>query len=308
MESAHNSTEVATLLYSECRALQFKARKWAEEQTSGDYRSISKGSGMEFDEARLYVPGDDSRRIDWKLTARKSSTYVKSFIEERDSAVSLLIDLSASTLLGSRITLLERVLEISAFLSSIALFNKDIISAILFDEKIRERIKPSKKATSIFHILHSIIDVTKDADLLIPRPNSGIEIVLEEACHFLKRKNLIFIISDFKFQPTFKSILSYLSQKHEVFAIWLQDDLKNLSSIARIAKVYNPETGEQVLCDFSSKATIKKIVEDRAKHEATIIDLFHSSGTRFIKVNEEDETKDVLSSFLMRESRAKRSR
>ena len=136
MSQQLNSSEVSSLLYAECRALQFKARKWAEEQTSGNYRSLSRGSGMEFDEARLYVPGDDSRRIDWKLTARKSSAYVKSFIEENDNAVSLLIDLSASTILGTRYSLLERILEVSAFLSSIALFNKDVISAILFGKKI----------------------------------------------------------------------------------------------------------------------------------------------------------------------------
>lgn len=308
MSQQFNSSEVATLLYSECRALQFRARKWAEEQTAGNYRSLSRGSGMEFDEARLYVPGDDSKRIDWKLTARKNSTYIKSFIEERDNAVSLLIDLSASTLLGSKVSLIERVLEASAFLSSIALFNKDIISAILFDQKIRERIKPSKKPTAIFRILHSIIEATKESELVSSKSSTGIETVIEEACHFLKRRNLIFIISDFKFPPTFKSILSYLSQKHEVFAIWLDDDITPLSTISRLVKVYNPETGQQVLCDLSSKNTVKKIMQDKIAHEKAIVGLFNSSGTRFVKINENDETKDALSSFLMRESRQRRFR
>lgn len=308
MSQLINSSELSSLLYGECRSLQFRAKKWAEEQTTGGYRSIAKGSGMEFDEARLYVPGDDSRRIDWKLTARKSSPYVKSFIEERDVSVSLLIDLSSSSLLGSKITLIERVLEVSAFLSSIALFNKDIISAFLFDHEIKSRIKPSKKPSSVFRILHSIIDEINTSSDRSQKSDFTLKNILDEVSSSLKRKSIIFLISDFKFPTNYHASLKFLAQKHELYSIWLNDSVEPLLNLGRLTKVYNPETGKEFVCDLSNKESINQIRNDRIAHETKLTNLFNSTGTRFTKIEENDETKDVLSAFLIREARKSRSR
>jgi uncharacterized protein (DUF58 family) len=303
-----NSSELAALLYGECRALQFRAKKWAEEQTSGGYRSIAKGSGMEFDEARLYVPGDDSRRIDWKLTARKSSTYVKSFIEERDVSVSLLIDISNSSLLGSRITLIERLLEVSAFLSSIALHNKDVISACIFDSIIRTRIKPSKSPSSVFRILFSIIDAINSSSTEISKHPFKIKNILDECSHSLKRRSIIFLISDFKYPTNYHSSLKFLSQKHELYAIWLADTIEPLLALGKLTKIYDPETGEESICDLSNKKVIEKLRHAHQEHQTKLTNLFNSSGTRFTKIEEADEARNVLTSFLLKESRKTRSR
>jgi uncharacterized protein (DUF58 family) len=293
--------EIRSLLYSECRALEFTARKWADARIAGAYKSIQKGSGIEFEEARLYSPGDDARRIDWKVSARKQQPYIKSFREDRDQSLFLIADVSPSSLLGINEPKINKIGEICAFLSSIAVFNQDAVGAISFYEDIVSYSPPKKGFSATLKLLHAIYKTAYELGLGNHRPSSStpsLHSTLVSASSILKRKSIIFIISDFTMPIDFGSSLQILAKKHDVYAIRLTDQLESQIPEKGVFSVVHPETKEQYLIDFSSKKTRTALLEQIEKHAKDLKNTFSRRGIPFLSLNNNDSIRSSLFTFF----------
>jgi uncharacterized protein (DUF58 family) len=291
--------EIRSLLYSECRALEFTARKWADARISGAYKSIQKGSGVEFEEARLYTPGDDARRIDWKVSARKQQPYIKSFREDRDQSLFLIADVSPSSLLGINEPKINKIGEICAFLSSIAVFNQDAVGAISFYEDIVSYSPAKKGFSATLKLLHAIYKTAYElGNHRAATSTPSLHSTLVSASSILKRKSIIFIISDFTMPIDFGSSLQILSKKHDVYAIRLNDALESQIPEKGVFSVLHPETKEQYLIDFSSKKTRTALLEQIETHATELKNTFSRRGIPFLSLNNNDSIRSSLFSFF----------
>jgi len=200
------------------KKLSILSEKLSHEFLSGSYKSVFKGLGLEFDEVRNYIESDDSRFIDWNVSARLSSPYVKVFKEEKEVNLHLVVDNSLSLQIGSQG---EKKSDVCNFLvslfSHLALNNSDKISSLFFDEEIYKLIKPAKGKKHVNYIIQQ----TLNRDL---RKGSNLALALKTTYEELKKRSIVIIISDFHSGNYYKE-LSLLAKKHDLMAIRINDSL-----------------------------------------------------------------------------------
>lgn len=173
------------------RRIEITANRSVDELFAGQYKSVFRGQGMEFSEVREYEPGDDIRLIDWNVTAREGKPYIKRFAEERELSIMFLIDVSASSVFGTDRSKWDTILEIAATLMFSALKNNDKVGLITFADKIEKYYAPRKGKGYILRMIR---------DLVAGKPikaASNIDLVLEYLLKVEKRRNIVFLVSDF---------------------------------------------------------------------------------------------------------------
>ena len=239
------------------RHIEIRTKGLVNDLFGGEYHSIFKGRGMTFSEVREYVSGDDIRMIDWNVTARNNTPYVKIFEEERELTVYLLVDVSQSGNFGTVNQFKsELAAEIAAVLGFSAIKNQDKVGLILFSDDIEKYIAPKKNKSHILRVIREV---------LFNKPTSsgtsiqaGIDFLLNVA----KRKSVVFLISDFLDKNYWKS-LKLANNKHDMIGIRISDPAEELIPNMGLIKIEDPETKEKVWVDISSK-------KDRVKHLSTI--------------------------------------
>ena len=240
------------------RQLEIRTRKAVNTVFSGSYHSIFKGRGMEFSEVREYLPGDDIRSIDWNVTARMGTPFIKKFAEERELTVMLLMDISASGDFGTKKKLKRELgAELASTLAFSAIKNNDRVGLILFTGEVEHYIPPKKGKS---HVLRLIRDV------LYYKPagtKTNISSALEYLLSVQKRSAIVFIISDF-IDDNYETPLKISSKKYDLIAIEIRDTFeKNIPSVGWL-RLFDPETGEEMVVDTSSKkfnASYRKYIE-----------------------------------------------
>lgn len=229
------------------KKLDIKTKYLVDGIITGNYNSIFKGQGIEFSEIREYKAGDDIRAIDWKVTARFNHPYIKEFIEERDLQVYFVIDLSGSGSFGTNISKKEKSIEIVASLMFAALRNNDGIGVFLITENV-EKFIPVRKGRK--HVLH-LLDI-----LSAFMPNSkktNLKKPLEQVSKTIKRKSIVFVISDFIDKSNYLKPLKILRKRHDVIALRIIDPReKEIPDIGMI-ELEDDESGEQILVDTSDE-------------------------------------------------------
>jgi len=227
------------------RQLQLQTRYPVEHLLAGEYRSVFKGRGMDFDEIRLYEKGDDVRTIDWNVTARTGKPHIKRYIEERELAVWMLVDVSASCRIGcGERTKWDVVHETMALLTLSAIRNNDRVGLILFSDRI-EHIDPPRKGRS--HALHLF------SDLLHVEPEgrrTDIRPAFDALAHLARKRSLVFLFSDFLFDVD-RDRLRRTGFRQDLIAIAVNDPQEIDPPVCGLVAVKDAETGEQRLCDFS---------------------------------------------------------
>lgn len=220
--------------------LSLFSKKITEGMLSGNYRSVFKGVGLEFDEVREYVPGDDVRSIDWNVTSRMAAPYSKTFREERELNVYFLIDVSPSIDSGvGRLSRREAAARIAALLAYSAVMNNDRIGAAFFSDRIEKWIPAVRGRNSVPQLVNHLLRLKatgSGSDL-----GSAVRIAYKE----MKRKGIVFIISDFKYQSGWKE-LTLLSKKHEVIAVRLADPSDEQIPAKGTVEYRDPESGKTV--------------------------------------------------------------
>jgi len=243
---------------------------------SGLHLSVFRGQGVEFTDIREYVPGDDIRSIDWKVTARSERPFVKEFREDRDQTFYIALDISGSGLFGSRVTRQRVMIQVLASLGFAALRNNDRVGLFLFSDRVEKFIPARRGRKHLISLLNAAISHTPES--------RGTDI--SGALHFLglalQRQSSIIILSDF-IAPPFEKEIQLLAGRHEVIAARVTDprelDLPDIGFI----ELEDPETGEQVLADTSDAAfreRYRDIAEIEEKHFSAVLAAARVPGIR----------------------------
>ena len=259
-------TELAEIL-QKVKNLEIKTKNIVEGMESGAYRSRFRGGGIEFSEVREYTPGDDARRVDWNVSARYNDLFVKEFVEEKELNVYVIMDLSSSNDFGFKKSKKELGFEISASLMFSALKNNDRVGMGLFTTRLEKFVPAKKGKKHMMEILKQLLDFTPE------NKNTDILKSLSELQKYLKRRSVIFVISDF-ISDSFEKPLKYLKLQHQVVLVNISDIRE--TKIPEIGHVYleDAESGEQILVNTSDKKFqeeyTKQIEQTRAENEYQI--------------------------------------
>jgi uncharacterized protein (DUF58 family) len=215
---------------------------------AGEYHSAFKGRGIEFEEVREYVPGDDVRAIDWNVTARMNAPYVKSYIEERELTVFLLVDVSSSGDFGTGDrTKIETAAEVCALLAFTAIKNNDKVGLILFSDDIDLYIPAKKGRRHVMRVIRELIFHKPQ------RSGTDIQKALDFFLKVQKKRSIAFAVSDF-FDTGFDSTLTIASRKHDLIALRMSDPREVRMPDLGIVEFSDIETGETVMVDTGRKA------------------------------------------------------
>jgi uncharacterized protein (DUF58 family) len=241
-----------TDLLKKVRQIDIVSRKVVDELLGGEYKSVFKGRGMEFDEVREYQPGDEVRTIDWNVTARTGKPFVKRYIEEREQALFFLIDMSASGTFGSAgKTKNEIAAELCGILAFSAIKNNDKVGLIIFTDEIELFIPPGKGQLHVLYIIREILSFQ-------PRYHgTNIACALDYLGKMVKKKCVTFLISDFQDSGYDKS-LKLAALHYDLIAITITDPRELDVPNAGLVELTDSETGEQILVDTASAAARKK--------------------------------------------------
>ncbi|MCE2506657.1 MAG: DUF58 domain-containing protein [Nitrosopumilaceae archaeon] len=232
-------------ILSQVKKLEFSTRHLVDGLFSGNYNSIFKGQGIEFSEIRDYRAGDDVRAIDWKVTARFNSPFIKEFIEERDLHVYFVIDMSGSGSFGTNISKKNKSLEIIASLMFAALRNNDKIGSFLITESVEKFIPARIGRKHLLYSLGAIVSFTPSS------VQTNLENALIHISKTIKRKSIIFVVSDFIDETKFLKPLKILRKKHDVIALKISDQRELKIPDVGLIELEDEETGEQILVDTS---------------------------------------------------------
>ena len=210
-------------LLKKVRKIEIKTRALSHQIFAGEYHSAFKGRGMAFSEVREYQYGDDVRNMDWNVTARLRSPYVKVFEEERELTVVLLIDVSRSGLFGTAgMTKNDLIAEISAVLSFSAIINNDKVGALFFSDKVEKFIPPKKGRSHLLHIIREIIELKPESD------RTDIGVALRYLTNAIKKKCTAFLLSDMldvdsDGAPRYEDALKVAANRHDLSVITVYD-------------------------------------------------------------------------------------
>jgi uncharacterized protein (DUF58 family) len=264
--------------------IRILTNRLVDDRLSGDYHSTFKGQGVEFDEVRPYVAGDDVRSIDWNVTARTGVPFIKRFSEERELTILFMVDVSGSQSYGSvSRSKAELAAEVTSLLALTAIRNQDKIGLILFSDKIVKYLPPRKGRQSVMRLVREVLAAEDDA-------TGGTDIV--GALKFLnavqKKKSVVFLVSDFLIGAQSESaekILRVTSRHHDIIALPVSDPAESELPDVGLAELEDPETGELVLVDTSSRK-VREFFRKKAEEENASLDKFlKRTGIDHIRVS-----------------------
>ena len=276
------------------RKLEIRTRHFAETAFAGQYHSVFKGRGMNFDEFREYDFGDEVRSIDWNVTARMGHPYVRKYVEERELTVMLLIDVSASGSYGS-ISASKRELaaEVACALAFCASRNNDKVGLILFTDRVELYIAPVKGRSQILRILREILYFEPHGRKTDLRPP------VDYLNRVTTRRAVVFILSDFHAE-NFEKPLTVCSRRHDVIAVPIEDrgelSLPNVGWI----RVENPETGAVFEIDSSDQGVRSQFAQIAAKERLDRDALFRRKNIDSIPLRTDKDYFPILRSFFIR--------
>lgn len=247
------------------RRIEISTRGLVNEVFSGEYHSVFKGRGMNFAEVREYHYGDDIRSIDWNVTARTGSPFVKIFEEERELTVMLVVDVSASGDFGTQERLKGEVaVEICALLAFSAIKNNDKVGLIIFSDHVEKFVPPRKGRRHVLRVLR---------ELLFHRPTGkGTDITqaLDYLNHVQRKKAVTFLVSDFR-DEGFEKALAVAGRRHDLIAVRMSDVREEALPPIGLLELEDPETGERVVVN-TSNPRFREAFEERSQRSRTSLD------------------------------------
>jgi uncharacterized protein (DUF58 family) len=272
------SNLTANDLLKKVRKIEIKTRTLSHQIFAGEYHSAFKGRGMVFSEVREYQYGDDVRNMDWNVTARLRTPYVKVFEEERELTVVLLVDVSRSRLFGTTGASRKDVLaEIAAVLAFSALINNDKVGALFFSDKVEKFIPPKKGRTHLLHIIREIIEFEPTTD------GTDISEALRYLTNAIKKKCTAFLLSDMldvdkDGNPNYEEALKVVVNRHDLSVIEVYDPRERCLPSVGMIHIKDSETGDSAWVNTSSKKM-------RLAYEEWFRNVERSAGRLFMKYN-----------------------
>ena len=281
-------------LIAKIRRIDITTRKLVTDGFAGEYQSVFKGRGMEFDEVRQYHPGDDVRMIDWNVTARTGEAYIKSYIEERELTVMLVVDASRSGDFGTRSRFKrELAAELAAVLAFSATTNNDRVGLLVFTDRV-ELLVPSRKGRS--HVLRMV------RDLLVFEPDgtgTDVRLALETVSLLLKRRSIVFLISDFLTAPeSYRQAMQLTARRHDLAAFDLQDPMEREMPDVGIILLEDAETGDRRWVDTGNRAWRREFSDRVVRLEEDKQEIFAGAGVDRVSVTTDGDYVPALAAFF----------
>ena len=280
-----------------------------DDQLAGDYHSTFKGQGVEFDEVRPYMAGDDVRTIDWNVTAKTGEPYIKRYSEERELTILFLVDVSGSQGYGSvRRSKMELAAEVTALLALTAIRNQDKIGLVLFSDRIVKYIPPRKGRDSVMRLVREVLAAEDGAA-------GGTDIA--EALKFLngvqKRRAVVFLVSDFLLsgergawngeREGYERLLRAAARHHDMVCVPVSDPAEAELPDVGLVELEDPETGELALVDTSSRAVRRQFAEQAAAEREELRRFFLRNGIDTLSVSTDRPYIDAVRGLFKRRAR-----
>ena len=280
------------------KRIEIATRGLVNEVFSGEYHSVFKGQGMEFAEVREYQFGDDIRNIDWNVTARSDHTYVKVFDEERELTVMLMVDVSSSGNFGTTSQMKGEVAaELCAVLAFSAIKNNDKVGLMIFYDKIEKFIPPRKGKQHVLRVIREILYFKPEDS------RTNLNVALEYLIRVIKRKSIVFLISDFLTED-YEKALQVANKKHDIIAIDIIDPREVELPSVGLLELEDAETGETVMVDTSNPAIRGSFYSQSKEERETREKFFKSIGVDNININTDRSYVEPITKFFR--MRAKR--
>lgn len=286
-------------LIRKIRQIEIHTRHLVNDSFAGEYHAIFKGRGMEFDEVRPYQFGDDVRSIDWNVTARMGEPFVKRYVEERELTVILLVDASGSGDFGT-VHRFKRELaaELAAVLSFAATTNNDKVGLLIFTDQVELYIPPRKGRVHVLRLIR---------DMLAFQPSgrrTDIKIALDTINHVLKRRSIVFLISDFLIDPhSYERALFVAGKRHDLIAVDLHDPMETAIPNVGLITLEDAETGELRWVDTGNKRWRASFQEHTDRLNAEKLQTFLNNGVDRIQVSTDKDYVTALTTFFQKRAR-----
>jgi uncharacterized protein (DUF58 family) len=279
------------------RRLELRTRRLVESSFAGQYQSVFKGRGMNFEEVRPYTPGDEIRAIDWNVTARTGEPYIKKFTEEREMTVMIVLDVSASGDFGSvEESKREMAAEVAAILAFSAIHNNDKVGLLLFSDRVELFIPPKKGRHHILRLIREMLYFSPQGR------GTDLAGALDYMNKVVTRRAVVFVISDF-LTGDFSRPLNVSAKRHDMVALTVIDPAEEALPDVGVILLEDPETGEQIEVDTSRRAitgNYARLVGERFKELGTV---FGSRGVDTVQLRTDADCLPVLRSFFDRRGR-----
>jgi uncharacterized protein (DUF58 family) len=284
--NAMPAVSVKTIL-SRMRQLEIHTRRLVNDSLIGEYHSVFKGRGMDFDEVREYVPGDEVRSIDWNVTARAGRPFVKKYTEERELTLLLVVDISASGNFGSAAqSKRELAAEVASLLALSAIRNSDKVGLLLYTDRVEEYIPPKKGRRHVLRVVREILYHNPEG-----RGTDTIK-ALEVAGQLLHRRAVVFLITDFQSngteaetRPPLRKALRQTNRRHDLVAVRIEDPRERTLPDLGVLALEDAESGEVVEIDTGDAATRRRFAEEAAKRAQRLLSDIRSEGVDVLELS-----------------------
>ena len=284
-------------ILKQIKKLEITTKYLVDDLLTGNYHSLFKGQGIEFSELREYRSGDDIRSIDWNVTARYNQPYVKEFVEERSLEVYFILDLSNSSSFGNKISKERKSLEIVASLMFAALRNNDNIGIFLYTENIEKYIPARKGKNHVLNILRSIITFQPKSK------TTNLKTTLAQISQILKKRCILFIVSDFFDSSEYLIPLKILRKRHDIILIKITDLREHEFPKIGLIELEDKETGEQILVDTSNRIFLRKYKESVLNHDLQFFSNLRKMNVDCIKILSDESYEMPLRKFFKKRIR-----
>ena len=299
-------------IFKKVRQIHIRTSHIVSNMLAGQYESVFKGQGMEFEEVREYQPGDDIRTIDWNVTARTGRPFVKKFVEERELTVMLVVDISGSQHFGTHTRAKDDLAaELCAVIAFSAIANNDKVGLIVFTDRIEQFIPPKKGRRHVLRVIRDVLFfASEERSADIKDRGTDIALALEYLEKVTTRRTVSFLVSDFPEQTSqglvrdYEQSLRIANKRHDIIAVTISDPRERELPRLGIMEFQDAETGKTVLIDTASSRTREEFHSLAVERMQRRTDLFRSAGIDAINIKtEKSYVNELLKFFRMRERR-----
>lgn len=274
------------------RRIHIKGSRTVNTMMAGQYRSVFRGSGIEFEEVREYSPGDEVKSIDWKVSARLGRPFIKLYREERESIVMLMVDMSASLKFGTLCGMkLEKAAEVASVVAFSAIRNNDKVGVIFFTDRVEKYIPPKKGSSHVWRLIKEIFTFVPEGK------STNITAALEFLSSVSRKRTLCFVISDF-ISNDYSKALRTARQRHELIAVVVSDKGESDLPSGGIVSLTCFETGRNMMIDASSKRVREEYLNQRKIYASKIMEQLKSAKVDSIDMGTDSSVADTLIEYF----------
>ena len=298
------ATDVKELM-AKVGKIRILTNRLIDDQLAGDYHSTFKGQGVEFDEVRPYIAGDDVRTIDWNVTARTGVPYIKRYSEERELTILFMVDVSGSQSYGSRTrSKMELAAEVTALLALTAIRNQDKIGLVLFSDRIVKYIPPRKGRDSVMRLVREVLAAEDEA-----KGGTDIEGALKFLNGVQKRRAVVFLVSDFiegrgkRADDGLSRLLRATARHHDVICVPVSDPAESTLPDVGLVELEDSETGELMLVDTSSAKVRGAFAAQAESDREELTKFFRKTGIDTLEIATDRPYIDGVRALFKRRAR-----